>query len=227
MTHTTIDDDFPATVDTTGTVEVGGSATGEVEYESDRDWFAVELEAGKTYQIDVATAISGGGSLSERTVPAKPCFEPSGVQLEDGVHARAVLGGQEEEAQHVVRIVEELAQTPRGGERRGGDVDTDEVEQLMVVEGGGSGALDAGDERYGGGRRGSGAGRIGRGGLGADGGGKGGIGRHDGSILGGVGRGPEALSPRRPATPSRPLRSTSRTGVVRRRRPPLGFRRDS
>ena len=56
---------------------------------------------------------------------------------------------------------------------------------------------------------------------------KGGIGRHDGSILGGVGRGPEAHSPRRPATPSRALRSASRTGVVRRRRPPLGFRRET
>ena len=146
------------------------------------------------------------------------------MQLEDGVHARAVLGRQEEETQHVVRIVEELAQAARGGEGRGIDVDADEPEQLVVVEGGGSGPFDAGDERFGGRRRGSGAGRIGRGGFGADGGGKGGIGRHDGSILGGVGRGPEALSPRRPATPSRALRSTSRTGVVRRRRPPLGFR---
>ena len=63
MTHTTIDDDFPATVDTTGTVEVGGSATGELQYAGDRDWFAVELEAGKTFQIDVAGAISGGGTL--------------------------------------------------------------------------------------------------------------------------------------------------------------------
>ena len=63
VTHTTIDDDFPATVDTTGTVEVGGSATGELQYAGDRDWFAVELEAGKTYQIDVAGAISGGGTL--------------------------------------------------------------------------------------------------------------------------------------------------------------------
>ena len=63
VTHTTIDDDFPATVDTTGTAEVGGSATGELQYAGDRDWFAVELEAGKTYQIDVAGAISGGGTL--------------------------------------------------------------------------------------------------------------------------------------------------------------------
>ena len=56
-TSRTIEDDFPATVDTTGTVEVGGSATGEIEHPDDHDWFAVELEAGKTYQID-----TGGGS---------------------------------------------------------------------------------------------------------------------------------------------------------------------
>ena len=48
-----IEDDFAATVDTTGTVEVGGTATGEIEYEGDRDWFAVELTAGETYKIEL------------------------------------------------------------------------------------------------------------------------------------------------------------------------------
>ena len=32
---------------------VGGSATGEIDYWGDRDWFAVELEAGTTYRIDL------------------------------------------------------------------------------------------------------------------------------------------------------------------------------
>ena len=59
------------------------------------------------------------------------------------MHPRAVLGRQEEKAQKVVRVVEELAQAARGDERRGVDVDADEAEQLMVVEGGGSRALDA------------------------------------------------------------------------------------
>ena len=48
-----IPDDFSADTDTTGTVAVGGSATGEFELENDRDWFAVTLEAGKTYQVDM------------------------------------------------------------------------------------------------------------------------------------------------------------------------------
>ena len=60
---TTVEDDFPATVDTTGTVEVGGSATGEIESADDHDWFAVELEAGKTYQIDTGGVRTGGGTL--------------------------------------------------------------------------------------------------------------------------------------------------------------------
>ena len=42
-------DDYVATTQTTGTVSVGGTATGEVERGRDRDWFAVELEAGRTY----------------------------------------------------------------------------------------------------------------------------------------------------------------------------------
>ena len=90
VTHTTINDDFPATVDTTGTVEVGGSATGEVEYESDRDWFAVELEAGKTYQIDVATAISGGGSLSDGRLQG--VYNADGNRLH-GVYDAVTIGG--------------------------------------------------------------------------------------------------------------------------------------
>ena len=46
------DDDYAAWTNTTGTVEVGGSSTGKIDYPRDRDWFAVELEDGKTYRID-------------------------------------------------------------------------------------------------------------------------------------------------------------------------------
>ena len=62
---TEIEDDFPATVDTTGTVEVGGSATGELQYETDRDWFAVELTAGETYKIELLGARGEGGTLRD------------------------------------------------------------------------------------------------------------------------------------------------------------------
>ena len=47
------DTDFPASTTTTGKVDVGGSVTGNIDSETDKDWFKVELEAGKTYQFDM------------------------------------------------------------------------------------------------------------------------------------------------------------------------------
>ena len=64
-------DDYSANVQTTGAVAVGGSATGSIETAHDQDWFAVELEAGRTYQFDLGGSPSGGGTL------ATPSCEPS------------------------------------------------------------------------------------------------------------------------------------------------------
>ena len=58
-------DDFSANARTTGTVEVGGSATGEIGKRNDVDWFAVELVAGQTYVIDLEGAPTGGGTLGD------------------------------------------------------------------------------------------------------------------------------------------------------------------
>ena len=63
-----IPDDFAANTSTTGTVAVGGVATGELEQGSDRDWFAVTLEAGKTYQIDLEGRDTGDGTLADPTL---------------------------------------------------------------------------------------------------------------------------------------------------------------
>ena len=49
--HASSGDDYTADETTTGAVAVGGSATGEIETEQDVDWFAVTLEAGKTYHF--------------------------------------------------------------------------------------------------------------------------------------------------------------------------------
>ena len=57
------DTDFPATTATTGRVEVGASVTGNIASTSDKDWFRVDLEAGKTYQFDLEGADSGRGTL--------------------------------------------------------------------------------------------------------------------------------------------------------------------
>ena len=56
-------DDRPAGTDTTGTVAVGGSATGEIERAGDRDWFAVALEAGKEYRVDLEGSPTDAGTL--------------------------------------------------------------------------------------------------------------------------------------------------------------------
>ena len=58
-------DDYSSTTQTTGTVAVGGSATGEIETSKDFDWFAVDLVAGHTYVIDLEGTDSGGGALQD------------------------------------------------------------------------------------------------------------------------------------------------------------------
>ena len=40
-----------------------GSVTGEIEAQADEDWFAVTLEAGRTYQIDMEGSSTDGGTL--------------------------------------------------------------------------------------------------------------------------------------------------------------------
>ena len=62
---TSVTDDYEAGTGTSGTVAAGGSATGEVDYASDRDWFAVTLEAGTTYRIDLEGSPTGAGDLSD------------------------------------------------------------------------------------------------------------------------------------------------------------------
>ena len=59
------EDDFTAGIDTVGTVAVGGSATGVIEFGGDRDWFAVTLEAGKTYRFDLEGSPTSAGTLSD------------------------------------------------------------------------------------------------------------------------------------------------------------------
>ena len=53
--------------DNAGSVWVGGSATGAIETPGDRDRFAVALEGGKTYRVDIdETAIGGDRDFSSR-----------------------------------------------------------------------------------------------------------------------------------------------------------------
>ena len=58
-------DDYAAGTGTTGVVTVGGSARGAINQSGDRDWFAVELVAGKTYRIDLEGSRTGQGTLRD------------------------------------------------------------------------------------------------------------------------------------------------------------------
>ena len=59
------DTDFPDTTSTTGRVEVGASATGNIHTNGNRDAFRVDLEAGKVYQVDLEGAGTNKGSLDD------------------------------------------------------------------------------------------------------------------------------------------------------------------
>ena len=65
LSVTEIPDDFEAGTGTSGAVEVGGSATGAIEFYDDRDWFAMTLTVGRTYQIDLEGSRTGAGTLGD------------------------------------------------------------------------------------------------------------------------------------------------------------------
>ena len=58
-------DDYLNTIDTAGSVGIGGTATGFIETARDKDWFAVELVAGRTYVIDLEGSATDGGALAD------------------------------------------------------------------------------------------------------------------------------------------------------------------
>ena len=49
----------------TGTVAVGGSAPGDLQFTGDRDWFAVTLVAGRTCRIDLEGSHNSAGTLRD------------------------------------------------------------------------------------------------------------------------------------------------------------------
>ena len=57
------DDTHTADIETTGRISVDGRVDGDINYRSDRDWFAVTLESGIEYQIDILGWPTRDGSL--------------------------------------------------------------------------------------------------------------------------------------------------------------------
>jgi Ca2+-binding RTX toxin-like protein len=62
-------DDFASSLSDTahpfGQIAVGGTATGALQQAGDRDWFAVQLQAGNTYSISETGATGHGGTLAD------------------------------------------------------------------------------------------------------------------------------------------------------------------
>lgn len=70
-------DDFSASIGTTGSVAVNGAdATGNVATGGDTDWFAVTLQAGVEYTIDLRGDDTGGGTLPDAYIHG--IFDSSG-----------------------------------------------------------------------------------------------------------------------------------------------------
>ena len=58
-------DDFTQDTSTTGAIVIGDGATGRINSREDVDWFAVKLQAGKTYRFDLEGSPTGAGTLAD------------------------------------------------------------------------------------------------------------------------------------------------------------------
>ena len=73
-------DDFADDTDTAGTVAVGGSATGDIEYTGDVDWFKVTLQADNIYRIDLEGFDTGDGTLEDPLL--RGIYDSSGTLID-------------------------------------------------------------------------------------------------------------------------------------------------
>ena len=58
-------DDYAGSTLTTGSVGVGGAATGSIETAGDTDWFRITLVTGTTYRFDLEGCATGQGTLAD------------------------------------------------------------------------------------------------------------------------------------------------------------------
>jgi FG-GAP-like repeat/Bacterial pre-peptidase C-terminal domain len=72
-------DDYPASTSTSGVVNVGGSATGDIQFTNDEDWFAVTLTAGQAYRFDLEGSPTGQGTNDD---PFLVLRDASGEQIQ-------------------------------------------------------------------------------------------------------------------------------------------------
>ena len=72
-------DEHAADPSRTGTVAVGGSTTGKIDFSGDRDWFKVTLAAGTEYQVDLEGQATGRGSLRDPVL--RGIFDADGNEI--------------------------------------------------------------------------------------------------------------------------------------------------
>lgn len=76
-----VSDDYSASSDEAGELMVGGSAVGTIESPGDADWFAVDLEAGVKYSVQIQGGLSGAGTLAAPRFAG--IYDSPGTMLDD------------------------------------------------------------------------------------------------------------------------------------------------
>lgn len=76
-------DDFGGNTTTNGILAIGGSVQGSIGTPLDKDWFAVSLVAGETYEFSLSGADGGGGTLADPFMRVRDPFGQSLVFNED------------------------------------------------------------------------------------------------------------------------------------------------
>ncbi len=74
-------DDYPGSSATTGTLNVGGTVSGNIQYSGDVDWVAITLTAGRNYVFDMKGVDAGVGTLSN---PSLYLLDGAGNYLTSG-----------------------------------------------------------------------------------------------------------------------------------------------
>lgn len=85
-------DDYRNDTTTTGTLTIGGSATGAFESFTDADWFKITLQAGTTYLFSLSGAAQGGGTLSDMSYSSVGVWNSQGQSLTSSSGAASASG---------------------------------------------------------------------------------------------------------------------------------------
>ena len=72
-------DDYSQDTTTTGVASVGGIITGDIQFPGDRDWFAVAMEAGRSYEFVLNGSWTAHGTLGDPFL--RGIYDPDGSSI--------------------------------------------------------------------------------------------------------------------------------------------------